>query len=124
MAEIRMSSDEARTKWRQVLDTAVAGNHVIIERYGKPVAMILPYADTEQSSEIKTVREETAVYQTRDWEALKSELLAELRQELLAPAPQAETPKGVNIYSPRLVHPEQATDFKKEIVAELPDAQV
>lgn len=119
MAEIRMSSDEARTKWREVLDTAVAGNHVIIERYGKPVAVIAPYA----SSQAKTVLEETAVYQTRDWETMKAELLAELKQELLAsPAPAAA--QVGHVYSPRLAHPEQAPEFKKEIIAELPDANV
>ncbi len=48
MAEIRMSSDEARSKWREVLDTAVAGNPIIIERYGKPVVVIMPYANYVQ----------------------------------------------------------------------------
>ena len=120
MAQIRMSSDEARTKWREVLDTAVAGNQIIIERYGKPVAVIAPYA----SSEAKMVREETAVYQTREWEIVKAELLAELRQELLASPAPAEAAQVGNIYSPRLAHPEQASEFKKEIIAELPDASV
>jgi prevent-host-death family protein len=82
MAEIRMSSDEARTKWREVLDTAVAGNQIIIERYGKPVAVIAPYA----SSEAKMVREETAVYQidSPDKQALKAALINEIKAELLA----------------------------------------
>lgn len=125
MAEIRMSSDEARSKWREVLDTAVAGNPVIIERYGKPVAVIMPYTEAVQpAAEANEVREETAVYQTRDWETVKAELLAELRRELFASPAPAETPKVANVYSPRLVRPEQAADFKKEIVAELPDADV
>ena len=125
MAEIRMSSDEARSKWRELLDAAVAGNPIIIERYGKPVAVMVPYANYVQpAAETITMREETAVYQTREWETVKAELLAELRQELFAPPTQAELPKVVNVYSPRLVHPEQAADFKKEIVAELPDVDV
>jgi len=120
-----MSSDEARSKWREVLDAAVAGNPIIIERYGKPVAVMVPYANYVQAAaETITMREETAVYQTREWETVKAELLAELRQELFAPPTQAELPKVVNVYSPRLVHPEQAADFKKEIVAELPDVDV
>lgn len=124
MAQIRMSSDEARSKWREVLDTAVAGNQIIIERYGKPVAVIAPYAAFDPSSEAKMVREETAVYQTREWEIVKAELLAELRQELLASPAPAEAAQVGNIYSPRLAHPEQAPEFKKEIIAELPDASV
>ena len=82
MAQIRMSSDEARTKWREVLDTAVAGNQIIIERYGKPVAVIAPYA----SSEAKMVREETAVYQidSPDKQTLKAALINEIKAELLA----------------------------------------
>jgi len=34
--------------------------------------------------------------------------------------PDFEAPKVVHVYSPRLVHPEQAADFKKEVVEELP----
>lgn len=125
MAEIRMSSDEARSKWREVLDTAVAGNPIIIERYGKPVAVIMPYTEAVQpAAGSNVVREETAVYQTRDWQTVKAELLAELRHELFAAPAPAESPKVANVYSPRLVRPEQAADFKKEIVAELSDADL
>lgn len=75
-----ISSDQARVKWRELLDTAVSGNHVIIERYGKPVAVLVPYQDYEKPD---VVREETAVYQTHDWEMLKAELAAEIKAELL-----------------------------------------
>ncbi|MBX3059195.1 MAG: hypothetical protein KF770_22225 [Anaerolineae bacterium] len=30
----------------------------------------------------------------------------------------------VHVYSPRLAHPEQAKDFKKEIIEVLPDAEL
>lgn len=76
-----ISSDQARAKWREMLDTAVTGDHVIIERYGKPVAVLLPYQDYVRSG---VVREETAVYQTKDWNTLKAELTAEIRANLLA----------------------------------------
>lgn len=78
-----VSSDQARAKWRELLDTAVTGNHVIIERYGKPVAVLVPYQDYGQSGVMK---EETAVYQTRDWEILKAELAAEIKAEVLTEA--------------------------------------
>ena len=32
--------------------------------------------------------------------------------------PDFETPTAVHVYSPRLVHPEQAVDFKKEVIEE------
>ncbi len=76
-----ISSDQARAKWRQLLDTAVAGEPVIIERYGKPVAVLVPYADYIEPGK---VREETAVYQTRDWATAKAELAAEIKAEILA----------------------------------------
>jgi len=136
MSTIKMSSDEARSKWREVLDTAVAGNKVVIERYGKPVAVIVPYAEYVQSAgQANTVQEETAVYQTDDWETKKAGLIAELKGELLAELqlqgpllqsdPAGKEPrKAAYFYTPRLAHPEQAEDFKKEIIAELPDAEI
>lgn len=87
MAEIRMSSDEARSKWREVLDTAVAGNPIIIERYGKPVAVIMPYTEAVQpAAGSNVVREETAGYQTApiNKQTLKAELIDEIKAELLA----------------------------------------
>lgn len=134
MSTIKMSSDEARSKWREVLDAAVAGNQVVIERYGKPVAVIMPHAEYMQSvGKAETVREETAVYQADNWETIKTELINEIKTELLQelelreelPNLEQPAPKNVvNIYTPRLVHPEQAADFKKEIIAELPDAEI
>ena len=38
--------------------------------------------------------------------------------------PGFETRKVAHVYSPRLVHPEQAADFKKEIIEEQPNADV
>ena len=38
--------------------------------------------------------------------------------------PELETQKTVRVVSPRLVHPEQAIDFKKEVIEEAPNADV
>jgi hypothetical protein len=38
--------------------------------------------------------------------------------------PDFEAQKVVHVYSPRLVHPEQVVDFKKEVIEELPNAGV
>ncbi len=127
MSTIKMSSDAARSKWREILDTAVAGNRVVIERYGKPVAVIVPYAEYGQSTgQEKKVQEETAVYQADNWETIKTELINEIKIDLLQELElrEALSKNVVNIYTPRLVDPEQAADFKKEIIAELPDAEI
>lgn len=80
-----ISSDQARANWRQVLDTAVAGQQVIIERYGKPVAVLVPYAEYERAfTPPATLRETPSVYQAGDWAALKAEIIADLKAELLA----------------------------------------
>jgi len=145
MATIKMSSDEARSKWREVIDTAVAGNHIIIERYGKPVVAIVAHPDFLQAfAQENVLREATAVYQTNSWdrEALKAELITEIKAELLAEpmfrkailqyeltqmeqnkvielkenAADDQDPKVVHVYSPHLANPAQAADFKKEMV--------
>ena len=87
MNTIKMSSDEARSKWREVIDTAVAGDHIIIERYGKPVVAIVAHPEyLESLGQTAILREATAVYQvspsTR--QALKAELITEIKAELLA----------------------------------------
>jgi hypothetical protein len=38
--------------------------------------------------------------------------------------PNVETPKPAYIGTPRLVHPEQAADFKKEILKDTTDAEL
>jgi hypothetical protein len=38
--------------------------------------------------------------------------------------PGVEMAKVPHVYSPRLAHPEQAVDFRKEVVEEIPDAGV
>ena len=40
---MRVKSDEARTRMRDILDETVAGREVVIQRYNKPVAVVVPY---------------------------------------------------------------------------------
>ena len=46
------------------------------------------------------------------------------RAKVYVVVPDIEVQALVYIGSPRLVHPEQAADFKKEVVEELPDASL
>lgn len=43
MAILTLKSDEARIRMRDILDEAVAGREVLIQRYDKPVAVVVPY---------------------------------------------------------------------------------
>jgi prevent-host-death family protein len=47
MHEVReVSSRDARKEWRTILDTIMQGNRdVMISRYGKPIAVIIPAQD-------------------------------------------------------------------------------
>lgn len=38
-------SDETRIHLREILDRVVAGNQVVIERYNKPIGVMIPYAE-------------------------------------------------------------------------------
>lgn len=42
-----LNSEDARTRWRDILDAAGAGQDVVIARYGKPMAALIPIADYE-----------------------------------------------------------------------------
>lgn len=37
-----MTTEQARNNLRDLLDNAVAGNPVVLTRYGKPVAVVVP----------------------------------------------------------------------------------
>ncbi len=59
-----MKSDEARTNWRDLLDTASAGEiDIVIERYGKPTATVVNY---EQYLQAKAILEELRAIQDAD----------------------------------------------------------
>lgn len=57
-----LDSNEARTRWRDVLDRVSAGTaDVVIERYGRPVAAVIRYEDylamETELEELRLVRE-------------------------------------------------------------------
>ncbi|MCX6050242.1 MAG: type II toxin-antitoxin system prevent-host-death family antitoxin [Chloroflexi bacterium] len=43
MTIMTVKSDEARIRMRDILDETVAGREVVIQRYDKPVAVVVPY---------------------------------------------------------------------------------
>jgi prevent-host-death family protein len=48
IATLTMQSEEARSRFRDILDTTVAGGEVVIERHGKPTAVVISYRRWEQ----------------------------------------------------------------------------
>ncbi|NKQ34924.1 MAG: type II toxin-antitoxin system Phd/YefM family antitoxin [Chloroflexi bacterium] len=84
-----ISSDKARTRWRHVIDAAVAGENVIIERYGKPAAAVIPYQDflelEEMLEDLHDIREAQIALDewrrdpstARPWEDVKADLIAD-----------------------------------------------
>ena len=56
-----VNANEARTNWRDVLDTVVAGKSVVVERHGKPVAAVIPFDVYEALAEqIEDLEDERA----------------------------------------------------------------
>jgi prevent-host-death family protein len=84
-----LSSEQARIQWRGVIDAAVAGENVIIERYGKPTAVVISYQDfaaiEEIMEDLRDAREVEAALEewrrdpttARPWEEIKAEFIAE-----------------------------------------------
>lgn len=88
MAVQVMKSEEARVRWRDVLDLTSAGEtEVVVERYGKPVSAVISY---EHYKLIQTLLEEIRSVQRADkaltaWQSApdRARPYAELRQELI-----------------------------------------
>jgi hypothetical protein len=43
MTVLTMKGEEARNSWRDIIDTAFRGGQVVIQRYDKPVAVLVNY---------------------------------------------------------------------------------
>lgn len=90
MTQTVLSSREARTKWRDVLDAVNQGKtDIVIERYGKPVAAVIAYEDyealLEELEDLRDGRLAQIAYEewkrdpstARPWEEVEAELIAE-----------------------------------------------
>ncbi len=73
-----LSSEQARAHWRETLDAVAAGERIVIERYGRPVAVLAPYAEGAAAP----LREPGPVYDSNSYERLKTDVVAEVIAEL------------------------------------------
>ena len=85
----KLSSREARTNWRDVLDTINKGTaDVVIERYGKPIATLIPYEDyealLEELEDLRDGRLAQATYEEYLQTPEMAQPYQEIRDELLA----------------------------------------
>ncbi len=83
-----MKSDAVRQRWRDVVDEVVAGTDVLVERYNKPVAVVIAYADylalRAELEEHRALRRAEAAWEevcrnpasAVAWDELKAELNA------------------------------------------------
>lgn len=89
MTALTMKSREARSKWRELLDQVLTGNDVLIERNGKPIAVMIPVADYEALldvlDDLRAARQAGAIYKAwkkdpstgMPWSEARAELVAE-----------------------------------------------
>lgn len=81
-------SNRARAKWRDVLDVASAGtSDVVIERYGKPVAVVIAYDDyisvQDELDDQRAARRAAAIYEEWKRDPSVARPYAEFRAELV-----------------------------------------
>lgn len=65
-----ITADQARINWRDTIDAAFKGDEIVIERYSKPVAVVVNYDDWQRRR-----------FTQREVEAIVKAKLAELRNE-------------------------------------------
>lgn len=83
-----ISSREARTKWRDVLDKVLTGRaDVVIERSGKPVAVLIPVEDYEELQDelddLRAARRAAAAYEEWKRDPSTARPYEEIRAELI-----------------------------------------
>lgn len=56
-----ISSNKAKKQWGDMLGAVIAGDHIIVERRGKPAAAVIPYQDflklEEMLEDLQDIRE-------------------------------------------------------------------
>jgi antitoxin (DNA-binding transcriptional repressor) of toxin-antitoxin stability system len=83
-----ISSEKARANWRDLLNTVAAGETVVIERYGEPIAKLSPVLS---EAETKSIRETAPDYSAFKIEDFKQQVIAEVLAELTA---RRESPRS------------------------------
>ena len=85
-----VNTNDARLKWRDIVDSTAAGKgDVVVERYGKPMVVVVPFEDyqalREQFEDLRLGRLAMAELEewrrdpstARPWAEVRAELVAE-----------------------------------------------
>lgn len=94
-----IASEKARANWREILDAVAAGEEIVIERYGRPVAVLSVYPQDQASG----VREPSPGYDVNDLSALKEEIAVDVAAHIL------------QIIGPPLTWPEGLALLQKQV---------
>jgi prevent-host-death family protein len=109
MTVMVIGSKEARSKWHDLLDDATAGRGAIIERSGRPVAVLIPYEDyeaiLEELEDMRADRRAVAAYE--EWERDPSTAIPyeEFRAQLVSVQSGAWAPRS-SVRRPADLHAE------------------
>lgn len=83
-----LDSRSARTKWRDIMDTAQTGGETVIERYGRPTAVVLPFMDyealQEELDDLRAARRAAVAYDAWKRDPSLGRPYSEVRAELVA----------------------------------------
>jgi prevent-host-death family protein len=86
---VKVKSDEARKRWRFMMDTVSRGDAVVIERYNTPTAALIGYDDflalQEELEDLRDLRQAKAAYAEWEqdpstaipWEEAKAQLIGD-----------------------------------------------
>ncbi|MCB0129069.1 MAG: type II toxin-antitoxin system Phd/YefM family antitoxin [Caldilineaceae bacterium] len=66
MNSVTYGSEQARLNWRDMLDAALRGTRVIIERYGKPTVVMMSYEEYELLNRRAASAEAPSVIEARN----------------------------------------------------------
>ena len=89
MTVTTLESNEARLKWREILDiTAKGGQDIVITRYGKPVAAVIDFEDfvalQEELDDMRAARRAHVALEEWRRDPSTARPYAEVRAELIA----------------------------------------
>ena len=84
-----LDSNTARTRWRDILDSASAGDiDFVVERYGKPMVAVISFQDFEalqdELDDLRAARRAAAAYAAWQQDPSRGVPYEEFRGELVA----------------------------------------
>lgn len=88
MTVMTLDSRNARTKWRDIMDTAQTGGETVIERYGRPTAVVVPFEDwqalQDDLDDLRAARRAAVAYEAWKRDPSLGRPYSEVRAELVA----------------------------------------